>query len=65
MSTYVPAALRRQVREHFGNCCTYCLSAERLMVVTFEIEHIAPQVAGGKTHFENLFSACASCKYHK
>ena len=65
MSAYVPAALRRQIREHFKDCCAYCLSAERLTVVTFEIEHITPQVAGGETHFENLCLACPSCNRHK
>ena len=65
MSAYVPAALRRQVREHFNNCCAYCLSAERLTVVTFEIEHITPQVAGSETRFENLCLACPSCNRHK
>ncbi len=65
MSTYVPAALRRRVREHFKDCCAYCLSAERLTVVTFEIEHITPQVAGGETRFENLCLACPSCNRRK
>ena len=65
MSTYVPAALRRRVREHFRGLCAYCLSAERLTVVTFEIEHITPQVAGGETHFENLCLAYPSCNRHK
>ena len=65
MSAYVPAALRAKVRERFGNCCAYCRSAERLTVVTFELEHITPQAFGGETRFENLCLACPSCNRHK
>lgn len=65
MSAYVSAALRTEVRERFGDCCVCCRSAERLTVVTFELEHIAPQAVGGETYFENLCLACPSCNRHK
>ena len=65
MSAHVPAALRVEVRERFGNLCAYCRSAERLTVVTFELEHITPRAAGGETHFDNLCLACPSCNRHK
>lgn len=65
MSAYVPAALRAKVRERFAGCCAYCRSAERLTVVTFELEHVTPQAAGGETRFENLCLACPSCNRHK
>ena len=63
MSAYVPAVLRDRVREHFGNLCAYCRSAERLTVVTFELEHIVPRAVGGETRFENL-SACDLIREH-
>lgn len=65
MSAYVPAELRRQVREHFADCCAYCRTAETLSVAIFEIEHIAPRSAGGETVFENLCLACPTCNRYK
>jgi hypothetical protein len=40
MSAYVPAALKRLVRERFANRCAYCRTAEDLTATQFEIEHI-------------------------
>jgi hypothetical protein len=45
MSVYIPAELRRQVREQFANCCAYCHTAEELTVAVFEIDHILPIAA--------------------
>ena len=65
MSAYVPADLRRRVREHFSSCCAYCHTAERLTVATFEVEHILPRSSGGETVFENLCLACPTCNRFK
>lgn len=65
MSSYVPAALRSRVREHFSGQCAYCKTAESLTVVTFEIEHIEPRSSGGLTAFENLCLACPACNRFK
>lgn len=65
MSTHIPAALRAEVRERFANLCAYCRSAERLTVVTFELEPITPRAAGGETRLDNLCLACPSCNRHK
>lgn len=65
MSVHVPVKLRRQVRDHFANCCAYCLTAERLTVATFECEHIVPRSAGGETVLENLGLACPMCNRFK
>ena len=65
MSAYIPVALKQQVRQHFGYCCAYCQSAERLMAVTFEIEHITPLIKGGQSIFSNLCLACPTCNRHK
>lgn len=65
MSVYIPAELRRQVRKIFVDRCAYCQTAEELTAVTFEVEHIIPRVAGGKTSLENLCLACPTCNRYK
>ncbi|MBK8252936.1 MAG: HNH endonuclease [Polyangiaceae bacterium] len=35
------------------------------MGVTFEIDHIHPFAAGGKTTFDNLCLSCPTCNRHK
>lgn len=65
MSVYVPADLRRRVRDRFANCCAYCGTAERLTVAIFEIEHVLPRSAGGETVFGNLCLACPTCNRYK
>ena len=65
MSTYIPVALRKHIQEQFAHCCAYCQTAESLTVVTFEIEHIVPQSAGGTTTPENLCLACPACNRYK
>lgn len=65
MSTYVPAALRRKIHGHFDAMCAYCQTVEALTVTIFEIEHIIPRAAGGKTEFDNLCLSCPSCNRYK
>ncbi len=65
MSAYVPADLRRRVRDHFSDCCAYCRTTESLTVAIFEFEHILPRSAGGETVFENMCFACPTCNRHK
>ncbi len=65
MSEHIPLAIRREIREHYLQCCAYCQSSETLTVVTFEVEHILPRSLGGKTEFNNLCLACPSCNRHK
>jgi len=65
VSAYVPADLRRRVRDHFASCCAYCRTAEGLTVAIFEFEHIVPRSAGGETVFENICFACPSCNRYK
>lgn len=65
MSRYVPAHLRRQVRERFQCRCAYCQTAEQLTAVTFEVEHIVPRSAGGQTRFQNLCLSCPTCNRYK
>lgn len=55
------SALRAQVRELDRGVCAYCHSPEELSVTPFEIDHIVPFSAGGRTELDNLCLACASC----
>ncbi|MDZ7363375.1 MAG: HNH endonuclease [candidate division KSB1 bacterium] len=45
--------------------CAFCRSEERLMGVTFEIDHIVPRLQRGKTLIDNLCLCCPSCNRHK
>ena len=65
MSLYLPADLRRRVRDRFANCCAYCRTAEDLTVAIFEFEHIVPRSTGGETVFVNLCLACPTCNRYK
>ena len=65
MTEYVPARLRKRVRDHFSSRCAYCQTAESLTVSIFEIEHIVPRSAGGLTEFQNLCLACPTCNRFK
>jgi HNH endonuclease len=65
VSAYIPVELQRRVRDRFQNCCAYCHTAEALIAMTFEFEHITPRSAGGETVFENLGLACPHCNRHK
>lgn len=65
MSTYIPVQLRRQIQTLDSRRCAYCQSAESLMGVTFEIEHILPVSLGGETHLHNLCLSCPTCNRHK
>jgi hypothetical protein len=65
MSIYVPVGLRRRIRARFVDRCAYCRTAEALVAVVFEIEHIIPRHAGGETVFDNLCLACPTCNRYK
>lgn len=65
MSNYIPVTLKQRIRAQFSDCCAYCHTAEYLTVVIFEVEHIIPQVASGKTELDNLCLACPTCNRHK
>ena len=65
MSTYVPAALRRQVIERAGDRCEYCRFPQSLTLLAFEMEHIIAEKHGGTTSLENLALACPYCNRAK
>jgi hypothetical protein len=57
----IPAALRQAVIESAQGRCAYCRTPERLMGVTFEIEHVVPRSARGRTQAGNLCFSCPTC----
>lgn len=64
-SARIPHALRRRVLTRSNGVCAFCKSPEELMGVTFEIDHITPLAAGGKTTNANLCLCCPTCNRHK
>lgn len=65
MSTYVPAALRKQVIERASECCEYCRFPQSITLLSFEMEHIISEKHGGATSLDNLALACPYCNRAK
>jgi hypothetical protein len=61
----IPARLRRRVIRRASDRCEYCLLAQVGQEATYHIDHITPEVHGGKTSEENLALACVSCSLRK
>lgn len=64
-SSYISAALRREVTDRAGNCCEYCRIAQDDQFFAFEIDHIIAEKHGGPTHSDNLCLACPDCNAFK
>ena len=52
--TYIPAAMRREVRERAHSCCEYCLLAEDDAYFPHEADHIISVKHRGLSVLENL-----------
>lgn len=63
--TYIPEALRQQVRERAKHCCEYCLLHERYALKTHEVDHIRAEKHGGTTVLDNLCLSCFECNRQK
>jgi hypothetical protein len=63
--TYVPAHLRRLVRERAKDCCEYCLMPESVSFASHWIDHIVAEKHGGKTEADNLANSCILCNQRK
>ncbi len=61
----IPASLRQAVTETARGRCAYCHSPQSLMGVPFEIDHVVPRSAGGRTTVDNLCLSCPTCNRHK
>jgi hypothetical protein len=64
-ATYIPADLRRRVRQQAGDRCGYCRSPQYLVLGPLEIEHLIPLSAGGTSVEENLWLSCRMCNCFK
>ncbi|HID51005.1 MAG TPA: HNH endonuclease [Anaerolineae bacterium] len=62
---YVPASLRRIVRERARFYCEYCQNQELVTGGVFHVEHIFPEKLGGKTESNNLAWSCVRCNLNK
>jgi len=45
--------------------CEYCRTPERFYNFSFEVKHIIPPKAGGRSEQENLALSCRSCNIFK
>jgi hypothetical protein len=60
-----PASLRQRIRETARDRCGYCLSSQRYVMATLEIEHIIPRALGGTEDESNLWLSCGLCNRYK
>lgn len=65
MSQYVPAAVRRAVRERACRCCEYCLIHEEDCLLPHEPDHVVAVKHGGETMESNLAWTCFVCNRAK
>ncbi len=65
MTSHIPAALLREVRNRAGAVCEYCRLPQQSQEATFHVDHIQPQTAGGATNLDNLALACVTCSLRK
>ncbi|MBL7041063.1 MAG: HNH endonuclease [Pirellulaceae bacterium] len=63
--TYIPAEVRRLVRERARERCEYCLIPESAVFVSHEVDHIVAEKHGGETETNNLALSCVLCNKHK
>lgn len=66
MSTsYISAALRREVVERAGNCCEYCRLSQGDLFFSLEVDHIIAEKHDGQTVADNLCLSCPDCNAFK
>lgn len=65
MTSYVSAALRREVQARAGGICEYCLIHERDTYLGCQVDHVISEKHGGVTEPGNLAFACACCNDRK
>jgi 5-methylcytosine-specific restriction endonuclease McrA len=63
--TYIPKAIREQVRSQAKYRCGFCLSQEAITGFEMEVDHLIPESVGGLTVEENLWLACSFCNTAK
>ncbi len=63
--TYVPAPLRRLVRDRARERCEYCLFPDAVGFYLHEIDHVVAEKHEGQTIENNLCLSCWVCNRHK
>ena len=58
VSTYLPAELRQQLVDADDQRCAYFQTTEANTGQPMVVDHIVPEVQGGRTTFDNLCFAC-------
>ena len=61
----MPHRLYGQVAERADYRCEYCLAPEVISPSEFEVEHVWPQIRGGRDNLFNLALACGPCNKRK
>lgn len=64
-SSNIASNLRKLIEADSRYRCGYCLTPASFIPVRFEVEHIIPEFAGGKTERTNLYLSCPSCNSFK
>ena len=59
--TYISRLLREQVAAQARHRCGYCLTAEAVVGIPMELDHVIPEARGGLTEENNLWLACSLC----
>ena len=63
--TGIPDELKSKIRREARDRCGYCLTPQKIVSMSLEIEHIVPQAKGGTDTEENLWLACRNCNAFK
>lgn len=61
----VPDSVRQRIRESAQDRCGYCLCPQRVVPITFEIDHLIPRSKGGSDDESNLWLSCPLCNRYK
>jgi len=61
----IPKALRVKVAAQARYRCGYCLTAESIVGMSMELDHLISAALGGLTEEENLWLACSLCNDSK
>ena len=64
-STYIAAALRREVETRAKNRCEYCLLHADDAYFAHHVDHVIAEKHSGQTDADNLALCCAECNLHK
>jgi hypothetical protein len=63
--TFIPKTMRDRVAAEALYRCGYCLTAQAIVGMPMEMDHLIPESVGGETVVENLWLACPLCNNHK